>query len=65
MVPEGLGKGPEETLECPRCATKVSWSGAQFICPGCTWTEYKQNPPSSRALVVPKPPPDEKKDKPQ
>jgi hypothetical protein len=61
MTPEGMGRGPEDRLECPRCATKVSWSGAQFICPACTWTEFKQIPPSRGR----KPPPDEKKDKPQ
>ena len=41
-------------LICPECASKVSWNGAQFVCVACPWTEYKEKPPSSHLIQLPK-----------
>ena len=48
----GMAK-KDTRLICPECAEKVAWNGTQFVCPACSWTEYKEKPPSSRRIEVP------------
>ena len=54
MSPSGMGERMGMPLECPRCASRVAWNGTEFVCLACTWTEYKEKPPSSRIIEVPK-----------
>jgi hypothetical protein len=44
----------EARLVCPDCAVRVDWDGAQYVCPSCSWTEHRENPPSSSRIEVPK-----------
>jgi len=63
MAPSGMGERMEKPLECPRCASKVAWNGTEFVCPACTWTEFKEKPPSSRIIEIPKEIRDRREDK--
>jgi hypothetical protein len=52
-------------LECPRCTSKVIWNGSEYVCLSCTWTEFKEKPPCSRIIEIPKEIRDRREDKTQ